>query len=208
MTTSLTGIQERERAALVADLRGLAPEQWRGPTLCDGWDVEEVVAHLGAAATSTLWRWVRSMVGARFDTDLHNRRRLEAFRGATPEQTLDRFAAAGTIALPFANSPAGLGELVVHAEDVRRPLGLAHTPDPDGLLAVARFFASRDFAVNSRSLVRGLSLAADDATFRHGSGPEVRGPLLGLVMTMAGRRAPLADLSGDGVPELRRRLSG
>lgn len=208
MAERLSQIQERERAALVADLQELGPEQWRTATLCTGWDVEEVVAHLGAAATTGMGTWVLSMVRARFDVDTHNRRLLEAFRGATPEETLDRFGAVGPIALPLANSPGGLGELVVHAEDVRRPLGLSHHVDPAGLLAVARFFATRDFAVNSRSLVRGLTLVASDTDFRHGSGPEVRGPLLALVMTMAGRPSHLAELTGAGVPELARRVGG
>ena len=148
------------------------------------------------------------MVRARFDTVVHNRRLLDAFRGATPEETLEAFRTAGTIALPRPNSAAGLGELVVHAEDVRRPLGVLHTYDKDGLLAVARFFTTRDFAVNSKSLVRGLTLVATDSDFRHGSGPAVEGPLLALVMVMAGRSAYLDELSGAGLPELGRRLHG
>ncbi|GAA2694783.1 MULTISPECIES: maleylpyruvate isomerase family mycothiol-dependent enzyme [Actinosynnema] len=204
--TDLPGIQRRELAALVEDLDALAPERWRAATLCHGWDVEEVVAHLGAAATTSMGRWVRSMVGARFDADLHNRRRLSEFRGADPQETLERFRAVGPISLPTRSSPAGLGELLVHAEDIRRPLGLRRSPDAEGLLAVARFFAAKDFAVNSRTLVRGLGLRASDADFRSGDGPEVRGPLLSLVMVMAGRRAHLADLAGAGVAELDGRL--
>lgn len=208
MTEPLADIQRREHAALVADLEDLDAEQWRSPTLCGEWDVEEVVAHLGAAATTGMWAWIRSMVRARFVTDVHNRRLLDAFRGATPAQTLARFRTAGTIALPRANSPAGLGELVVHAEDVRRPLGLTHTYDRDGLLAVARFFATRDFAVNSKSLVKGLTLVATEADLRVGAGPVVEGALLALVMVMAGRSVYLDELTGDGVPELARRLDG
>jgi uncharacterized protein (TIGR03083 family) len=206
--TSLSEIQDRERSALVDDLRTLTSEQWRSPTLCDTWDVEDVVAHLGAASLLSTWGWIRSIVGARFDSDVHNRRRLEEFRGATPVATLERFAETGPIGLPSKESPAGLGELVVHAEDIRRPLGLRHEPDAEGLLAVARFFAAKDFAVNSRSLVKGLRLIATDADFRSGSGPEVGGPLLSLVMAMAGRPAVLDDLNGEGVPVLSRRTAG
>lgn len=154
-----------------------------------------------------MWGWIRSMVGARFDADVHNQRRLEEFRDATPTATLERFADAGTIALPFRESPAALGEVIVHAEDIRRPLGLRHAPDPEGLLAIARFFATKDFAVNSRSLVKGLHLSADDAGFQAGAGPKVVGPLLALVMVMAGRAAVLEELDGDGVPELSRRIA-
>ena len=205
--TRLSELQDRERSALVDDLRTLTPEQWRSPTLCGEWDVEDVVAHLGAASTLSLLGWLRSMAGARFDADVHNQRRLEEFRGATPAETLERFAGTGPIALPGKESPGGLGEIIVHAEDIRRPLGLRHEPDTEGLLATARFFATKDFAVNSRSLVKGLRLHATDAEFRAGSGPEVSGPLLSLVMAMAGRLDVLTDLHGDGAPELTRRIA-
>ncbi|MGH3350278.1 MAG: maleylpyruvate isomerase family mycothiol-dependent enzyme, partial [Nocardioides sp.] len=76
----------------------------------------------------------------------------------------------------------------------------------EGLLAVATFFATKDFAVNSSTLVSGLRLRAVDAEFDAGDGPEVSGPLLDLVMAMAGRREALADLTGQGTSELRRRL--
>ncbi len=71
---------------------------------------------------------------------------------------------------------------------------------------MARFFASKDFAVNSARLVKGLTLEADDAEFRTGPGPVVRGSLLGLVM--AGRRAFLDELDETGLAELRRRSEG
>jgi len=202
----LSAIQAREHTALVADLHTLTPEQWRSPSLCGDWVVEEVVAHLGAASLLGPVRWLRSMVDARFDPDVHNQRRLDEFLGATSSVTLERFAGTGTIRLPRRNSPGGLSELIVHAEDIRRPLGLLHTPDPAGLAAVARFFAARDFAVNSRTLVKGLRLEASDSDFRAGRGPLVRGPLLSLVMVMAGRPAFLPDLHGEGAPELYRRL--
>lgn len=200
-------IQVGEHAALVADLRALTPEQWRTTSLCGDWEVEDVVAHLGAASGLTFWGWLRSIAGARFDADVHNQRRLEEFRGASYPETLERYAAVGPIALPRKESVAGLGELIVHAEDIRRPLGLTHQPDAEGLFMVATFFAAKDFAVNSRSLVKGLRLTATDAEFRTGDGPVANGPLLSLVMVMAGRREALRDLDGDGVSVLSERLA-
>jgi uncharacterized protein (TIGR03083 family) len=205
--TKLSVIQLRERDALVDDLRSLSPAQWRSATLCGEWDVEEVVAHLGAASRLSFPAWLRSMIGARFDPDVHNRRRLEEFRGSSVEETLERFAEIGPIRLPRKESVGGLGEMIVHGEDIRRPLGVRHDPDLEGLSAVARFFATKDFAVNSKSLVAGLRLRAVDADFAAGDGPEVTGPLLELVMAMAGRREAMADLEGDGVAELLSRLN-
>ncbi|MGH3352816.1 MAG: maleylpyruvate isomerase family mycothiol-dependent enzyme, partial [Nocardioides sp.] len=170
--TKLSVIQLRERDALVRDVRSLSPDQWRSSTLCGEWDVEEVVAHLGAASRLSFPGWLRSMIGARFDPDVHNRRRLEEFRGASPEETVARFAEIGPIGLPRKESAGGLGEMIVHSEDIRRPLGIKHDPDPEGLLAVATFFATKDFAVNSSTLVSGLRLRAVDAEFDAGDGPE------------------------------------
>jgi uncharacterized protein (TIGR03083 family) len=205
--TKLSTIQLRERDALAGDLRSLPPDQWRSATLCGEWDVEEVVAHLGAASRLSFPGWLRSMIAARFDPDVHNRRRLEEFRGSSPEETLARFAGIGPIRLPRKESVGGLGEVIVHSEDIRRPLGIKHDPDPEGLSAVAMFFATRDFAVNSKSLVAGLRLRAADTEFSAGEGPEVSGRLLDLVMAMAGRREAMAGLEGDGVPVLLGRLS-
>ncbi|MBW0091999.1 maleylpyruvate isomerase family mycothiol-dependent enzyme [Pseudonocardia sp. KRD-184] len=205
---ALWALVHEERAALADDLAGLAPEQWPAPSLCGEWSVEEVVAHLTAAASVGRFRWIRSMVGARFDADLHNRRRLAEHRGATPDETLARFrAAVPSTTAPSGHTPAWLGEVVVHAQDVRRPLGLPRTPSVAAATEVARFFASRDFTVNSRTAVAGLRLEAVDGPFATGDGPLVRGTTLVLVMAMAGRTAYLDDLDGAGVNELRSRIA-
>ncbi|WP_066582563.1 maleylpyruvate isomerase family mycothiol-dependent enzyme [Cellulomonas timonensis] len=204
---ALWTLAQAERAALAEDLSGLSAEQWRRPTLCGRWDVEEVVAHLIAAASMSQWPWLRSMLGARFRPDVHNQRRMAEHRGNTPAQTLDRFRdVIGSTTAPSSHTPAYLGEVVVHAQDIRQPLGLPRTPSIDALTPVADFFARRDFAVASRTHVTGLTLRADDGPFAAGAGPLVTGPTLALVMSMAGRAAYLAELDGPGVPTLRGRL--
>ncbi|MFF6837014.1 maleylpyruvate isomerase N-terminal domain-containing protein, partial [Streptomyces sp. NPDC012438] len=59
-----------ERLALVQDLAGLSEAQWATASLCGRWTVEEVVAHLTAGASTGMWRWLLSMLAARFDPDL------------------------------------------------------------------------------------------------------------------------------------------
>src|SRR5258707_7973961 len=76
-----------ERAALADDLAGLDDAQWAQPSLCGRWVVEEVVAHLTAAASIGPLRWLTSVLGARFDFDIHNERRFARHRGATPAET-------------------------------------------------------------------------------------------------------------------------
>ena len=205
----LWALAHAERAALAEDLSGLSAEQWRHGTLCGQWDVEEVVAHLTAAASLNQWRWVRSMLGARFRVDVHNQRRLVEHRGSTPAEPLDRFhAIIGSPAAPSGHTPAYLGEVVVHAQDIRQPLGLPRTPDVDALTPVAEFFARRNFAVASRTTASGLQLRADDGPFTAGSGPLVTGSTLALVMSMAGRAPYVDQLVGPGATTLRARVHG
>ncbi|MFF1252633.1 maleylpyruvate isomerase family mycothiol-dependent enzyme [Pseudarthrobacter sp. NPDC058329] len=203
----LWALAHAERTALTEDLASLSEEQWQHRTLCGQWNVEQVIAHLTAAASLDQWQWLRSMIGARFRPDVHNQRRLAEHRGKSPEETLDRFCTIiSSTTAPSGHTPAYLGEVVVHAQDIRQPLGLSRTPSIEALTPVAEFFARRDFTVASRTHTAGLQLRADDGQFTAGSGPLVTGSTLALVMSMAGREAYLDQLDGLGVPIFRSRL--
>lgn len=196
-----------ERAKLAEDLDNLSGEQWQHGTLCSDWTVEQVLAHLTAAASTNQRQWMRSMVGARFRPDVHNRRRMAEHLGSTPAQTLQRFRAVITsTTAPSAHTAAYLGEVLVHAQDIRQPLGLERTPSPAALDPVAEFFASRNFTVPSQTYADGLQLRSADSSFNAGYGLLVTGPVLALVMSMAGRTAYLDQLSGPGASTLRGRV--
>ncbi|MFE1595589.1 maleylpyruvate isomerase family mycothiol-dependent enzyme [Nocardia sp. NPDC058705] len=205
---ALWAMAHAERAALAADLVGLDDERWHRASLCGSWTVEEVVAHLTAAASVGRVRWVTSVVGARFDFDKHNDRRKAEALGRTPAETLARFEAI----IPSTTSAPGptvawLGEVVVHGQDIRRPLGLPATPSVEAGTAVAEFYASRDFTVPSHTFIEGLRVEATDGPFAAGTGPLVRGTTIALVMSMAGRGAYCDDLTGPAAPTLRDRIA-
>ncbi|MFJ9367980.1 maleylpyruvate isomerase family mycothiol-dependent enzyme [Nocardia sp. NPDC101769] len=203
----LWAMAHAERAALADDLADLNDRQWEVRSLCGQWTVEEVVAHLTAAASIGRIRWLVSVFGARFDFEEHNARRLAEHRGATPAETLDRFRAIITsTTAPFGHPAAWLGEVVVHGQDIRRPLGLPREPSIEAVTEVARFFAGRDFTVRSRSVIEDLRLEATDGPFATGTGPLVSGTTIALTMAMAGRAAYCDDLTGPGLPTLRSRL--
>jgi uncharacterized protein (TIGR03083 family) len=67
----LWALAHAERAALVEDLETLEPQQWRHPTLCGDWDVEQVVAHMVAGASVGRRAWLRSVIGARLRPEVH-----------------------------------------------------------------------------------------------------------------------------------------
>ncbi|MCF2573169.1 hypothetical protein [Brevibacterium sp. UCMA 11754] len=85
-------------------------------------------------------------------------------RGAPPEETLANFRDSTTLTIaPTKDYPACLGEVIVHGQDIAEPRGLTLVPERAARLEVARYFAQKDFAVNSRTLVNGLSLESEDA---------------------------------------------
>lgn len=195
-----------ERAALAADLAHLTDEQWATPSLCAGLTVRQVLAHLTSAATLGPLRWTWSVLRSRFDFDRHVTDRLAEQLGATPSDTLARFERIVTSRTStFGPKAAWLGEVVVHAEDIRRPLGIAHDYPVGAVTLVAEFYAGTDFTVNGKTLTSGLRLEATDGPFTAGAGPRVRGRTLALTMAMAGRAAYCDELAGDGVPTLRAR---
>lgn len=196
-----------ERATLAEQLEDLSFEQWAHPSLCGRWTVEEVVAHLTAGASAGRLRWLTSVIGARFDFEVHNQRRMHEHRGIDPTETLQKFRQVVTSTTAASgHTSAWLGEIIVHAQDIYRPLGINHTPPIDATTTVARFFASRDFTVPSRSAIKELRLKATDGLFATGQGPLVTGTTLALTLAMAGRTDFCADLEGDGVLTLRDRI--
>ncbi|MES2171705.1 MAG: maleylpyruvate isomerase family mycothiol-dependent enzyme [Actinomycetota bacterium] len=197
-----------ERAVLADEVETLTEAQWATRSLCDRWTVQQVVAHLTAGASVGALRWFASVVGARFDFDLHNERRMSEHVGDTPADTVAGFRAIEN-STTSAPGPAAvrLGEIVVHAEDIRRPLGLTRAVPVEVVTVVADLFASGNYTVPSRRTVRGLRLEATDGSFTSGDGPSVTGTTLALTMAMAGRSVFCDDLSGPGVDVLRERIA-
>jgi uncharacterized protein (TIGR03083 family) len=194
------------RAALAADLALLESAQWSAPSLCAGLCVREVVAHLTAAGSLNGIRWLTGVVRCRFDFDRQVAMRLSEQLGSSPAETLARFErVVDSTTSPPLPVLALLGEVVVHGEDIRRPLAIAHDHPVDVLTRVARYYAGSDQVVPARRRVRGLRLRATDGPFATGSGPLVTGRTPALVMAMAGRRVFCDELAGDGVATLRAR---
>jgi uncharacterized protein (TIGR03083 family) len=204
--TGTWSLIQAERDVLAADLADLAEERWAAGSLCDGLTVREVLAHLTAGASLGPVRWLAGVIRCRFDFDRQVALRLAEQMGATPAQTLARFrqVISSTTKAPVPVS-AMLGEIIVHGEDIRRPLGLERDYPVTTLTAVAAYYQRSDLPVLSRTRARGLRLTASDGPFAAGTGPRVSGNTLALIMAMAGRAAYCDELNGDGVAVLRAR---
>ncbi|MCU7824777.1 hypothetical protein [Kitasatospora sp. DSM 101779] len=98
-----------------------------------------------------------------------------------------------------------LGETVVHAEDIRRPLGITRAYPPKALTRCADLYLRSNVLIGGGRRPAGLRRAAD-TSWSAGDGPEVVGSTLSLLLAVTGRPAGLAGLSGDGLPVLAFRL--
>lgn len=108
-----------ERRRLVSDLEDMALEEWRTPSLCPGWSVHDVVAHLIDSAVTTRLGFARQMVIARFDFDRANDHGVVKHKAIAPTDTLNTFRAV----VDRTDSPPGplatrLVEAYVHGEDI------------------------------------------------------------------------------------------
>lgn len=197
-----------ERKALATTIEGLTPEQWNTPSLCDGWTVGFLAGHVLAGAEQTPGHFLAGMVttGFRFSSlmerDARDRDNLSAQQIA--ERLLDRTT---TTNHPPAPVMAMLGEVVVHGEDIRRPIGVQGTVADDAANACLQMYTKSSFPVGGKKRIGGLRLVATDTGWAYGAGPEVSGPAMSLLLAMTGRAAGMSDLSGDGAATLRERLT-
>ena len=117
----------RERAAMADTLATLSQEQWKQQSLCGGWTVRETAAHIVIGAEQTTMHFLSRMAahGFRFNTMMDRDARRTAAR--PPDELISRLRARVTTT----NHPPGapvltmLGEVVVHSDDIRRPLVFA-----------------------------------------------------------------------------------
>ncbi|QLY28737.1 maleylpyruvate isomerase family mycothiol-dependent enzyme [Nocardia huaxiensis] len=206
MTGDVWALVHIERAALIEDLAQFTDDQWGHPSLCDGWTVHDVAAHLVDVAHTTRLGFMAALAKARFDFDRQNADGVKRWRGSTPQETLRRLrAAAPRTSTPPAPLDSRLVEEIVHGEDIRRPLGVRR-PYPKDAVARALRLQTRTpaaFGGAKQAMSRIRLTATDfDLTLGFGGGAEVRGPVLALLLAVSGRQAALDELDGPGVAAL------
>jgi uncharacterized protein (TIGR03083 family) len=195
-----------ERKALADDVSSLTDAQWATPSLCTEWTVRDVLAHMTATANMTPAAFFPKLVASGFSFEKVQEKGIAAQRGASGAEALSRFQAViGSEKKPPGPKDTVLGETIIHAEDIRRPLGMQRAYPDDALVEVADFYKGSNLIIGTKRRIDGLTLRATDTGWTHGSGPEVSGPMLPLLLAMAGRKGTLNELSGDGVETLRTR---
>ncbi len=195
-----------ERAAMADTWTGLSADQWTLSSWCQGWSVQDTAGHVLAAAEQTPFNFYKELAAAGFRFNVFTDRGARRLGTLSPAELIDRLRArTATTNRPPAPVVAMLGEIVVHGEDIRRPLGLRHQYAEGALVAVADNYTKTNLLIGSKRRIAGLRLRATDCEWAHGEGPDVNGPLASLILAMAGRSGAHDDLDGDGLAILRTR---
>ncbi len=198
-----------ERRSIARLIDGLTPDQLATESLCAGWDVKTVAAHLISDFADGFWGFIAS--GIRHGNidrgiDALARRRARASAGEIAE-TLRR-GADHRVSPPVTGPLSSLTDVLVHGADMRIPLGLPHQPDPQHVARVLDFLTGpTQFGFFSRRRLRGIALHDEDTGRTWGEGESISGPGVAVMLAVCGRTVAFDRLAGPGLSVLQSRLT-
>jgi uncharacterized protein (TIGR03083 family) len=192
----------------LADLLDSVPEtDWDKPSLCDGWRIRDVAAHvLLAPRHPGVGAMLAGAIRARGNLDRLSHDMTVAYAEKMGDGLVAglRAHAASRRKPPVTTYENLLFDTLVHVQDVAIPLGRT-VPMP---VDAARAGADRVWAMGwpvwaKRKFAKGYRLVAEDTDWTAGRGPlEIRGPIESLLLLLTGRAAAVDRLSGDGISRL------
>ena len=193
------------RRSLLETFEQLDSDQWEVRSLCEEWNLKEMLAHLILAARPPTLRYIAAVARAWGSFDKANHLLAVADAGRPVDELLAEYRAV----LEHRFSPPGwppaapLSDILLHTLDVRIPLGLPTDQTADHYEPVMGLLFSRFRRPFTRKGRPGVRWIATDHNWTIGEGPEVRASMADLALTAAGRRARLDQLEGGGVPAIR-----
>ncbi|MEV0203243.1 maleylpyruvate isomerase family mycothiol-dependent enzyme, partial [Nonomuraea sp. NPDC050691] len=164
-----------ERRELADMLEDLPPALWEVPSLCDGWSVREVAAHMSLGFRFSLPRMALELVKARGGMNRMTDRR--ARQDAAAMSTAELVAAIRDNARhpwrpPVGGLPAALGHDVVHGLDITVAAGVGRRVPEERVRLLLEQVTPRTLRFFGADL-RGVELRADDLDWSFGAGAPV-----------------------------------
>jgi uncharacterized protein (TIGR03083 family) len=179
--------QRRDLADLIETF---GAQQWTAPSLCDGWRVRDVAAHLTHSHMPPGRMIVEAVKSAfRFDPMIR-RLAVEDTRSQSEIAAALRAMAGVRKKVPGTSVQQPMIELLVHGQDMAVPLGIDLPMPTDAAVEAAKRLGGMKFPINAVRHLDGVRLVATDADFAVGEGREVRAPIREIVMILAGRSDP------------------
>ena len=187
--TRIWGYIDEQRIDLADFLDTLDPEQWETPSLCQGWTVRHVAAHITQSATN----WGRlsvELLRSGFDLNAMTLRFAGADRRTPLEITAAMRAMAGGRRRPPGTAVADpLMDVLVHGQDIAIPLGVERVMPVEPAVIAAERLWEMSFPFNARKRFQNTAFTATDADFSVGDGDVVRLPIQDIVLELSGRKA-------------------
>ncbi|HSP36654.1 MAG TPA: maleylpyruvate isomerase family mycothiol-dependent enzyme [Frankiaceae bacterium] len=194
---------DEQRAGLADLFDDLDEAEWATPSLCDGWRVREVAAHLTLShmgAGPAVWAMLRAR--GSFNRMIRDTAVRQAELPSAQYAPLLRAMVGSRRTAPGVAPTEPLIDVLVHGQDIARPLGRERTmPVPAAEAAATRVW-EMGFPFRARRRLEGRRLLATDCDFSVGSGEPVTGPVAELLMLLTGRPPALGVLSGAGTERL------
>jgi uncharacterized protein (TIGR03083 family) len=167
--------------------------------------VRDVAGHVALVPTITTWQLLA--VAPRAGFNMHRMNTLMAQRaGSTPTQkivTKLRQHAADRTTARVLNVADSLFDVVVHSQDIARPLGRTLAIPVDSTRAGLDRVWAMGWPFNAPKKLAGLRLTATDTDWTVGTGPEITGSAIALLLLLTGRTAAtINELHGAGVSRL------
>ncbi|RSN35127.1 maleylpyruvate isomerase family mycothiol-dependent enzyme [Amycolatopsis sp. WAC 04169] len=192
---------ETERLSFADLLESLDEQDWSAKTLCTEWTVRAMAGHLAQTTRNRLKDTLVGIVKAKGDWDRMNTDQAIAYGARfSPAELVAQIRedAGSARRSPGAKPIDPLADVLIHGQDVARPLGIARPmPEEPAIAALEHLLVSPFWGAKKRC--KGLRLIATDAGWTGGTGPEeVRGPLVDLLLSVSGRSTGLATLTGPG----------
>ena len=197
-----------QRRQLTGVLETLDEAQWNAASLCAGWAVRDVVGHLVSFHEVSLVNVLFRMALNGFNFNKMNAKLAVEMGRRSPADLIGlmRRHAEARWTPPGLGPDAVLTDVVLHTEDICRPLGIEKPLDADKACAALDFLVGPKgkVLVNPASLA-GLRLAPRDVDWSWGEGLEVSGAAADIIVAVSGRRDARDRLSGEGAAQLRAR---
>lgn len=179
---------DAERSWLAELLDSLPDDAWRHPSLCTHWTVRDVAAHLTFSQTRVrdlLWPAVRA--GFRYDALVRDTALRSPLTHEEIVGTLRGFVGSRR-RVAFITDLEPLIDILVHTQDVCRPLGIDHPMPLDAAAAAADRVLATPRPIRRWRAPQGVRLVATDICWAHGTGTELRAPMQVHLLTLTGRQ--------------------
>lgn len=188
-----------EFVALAETLGSISEAQWDTPSLCEGWRVREVIAHVTMAARYSDEEFVAKLAEIDFDfTRLSNQIARRDAELATSELVANLHSDLMHHWTPPGGGQHGaLNHILVHGLDATVPLGLPRRAPQDSLRVILDDLTQGGVHDAFGVDIDRRSLQATDLDWSFGAGPTLRGAGQDLVLAICGRALPVGKLEGD-----------